>query len=249
MSRLLPIDFYTSFIIPQCNSVIHRLSVQGFCSVTTYHPRYVSDQSVPVVQACGSPHLSEYENSPVFLGYATGFEQETFTLRPSWKNSHGLENGYLNAIRAITTSDVNPALCNAATYQAYANLCRLLKVHLPLAHDFGKCCVCFEPSTRCTCFKFLFPCIQAIECSCRTGKYGFCVCDDYPEIFCDLDVIRRYQEYIVSEFLSILGIRETEDQCEILVLSTFRLLIVLARRCDDRLDQRRIRIFESFKPP
>lgn len=252
MTKLLPISFYTSFIIPKCNSVIYKLSTYGFCSVNTYFPRYISDQTVPNADVWTTVQQSDFGSSgPIFLGYAKGFEQETFAPDPIWKHSHGNENGYLNALRAITKSDINPDLCNAATYQAYANLCRLLKIHLPLAHDLGKCCVCYEPSNRCMCYKFFFTCIQAIECVCRTGKYGFCVCDDYPEIFCDLDVIRHFQECVISELLSMLGIGDSEDQCLILVVNTdfFRLLIILARRCDDRFDPRRIRILESFRPP
>lgn len=253
MFTLLTENLYTSIIIPCCNYIIHRLSTYQFQSVTKFKPKYVNAE-ISKAEECSDPidqsHLSE--GSPIFLGYANGFEQNTVTLDPSGDFSDGMKNGYLNAIYAITISDVNPDLCNAATYQAYVNLCRLLKVHIPFAHNLGKCCVCYGPNGKCTCYKFKFMYIQAIECTCRTGKYGVCVCDEFPEIFCDLDVIRHYQGIVVYELLSKLGIEGSEDQLEELVIimfHDFRLTIITARRSDTRYDPSLIRILQRFRPP
>lgn len=246
----LTISLYKSLVIPILNHIIHRLSTYSFKSVLKHRPQYISDFTIESAEA-DSHHCQLSEGGPIFLGYADPWlEWKQPRSEPVEDPSHGMKNGYLNALYAITVSDINPVLVNAATYQAYLNICKLLRIYIPLAHLPGKCGVCFTSVDECECYQYRFTFIQYIKCSCRYGKYGSCICDVYPEIFCDLDEIRGYQCLVANKVLSDLIEWCTEDdEPPSVVYYPYRFIDVPARRSDDRYNPRLIRILERFRPP
>lgn len=247
-------NLYTQFIIPLANLIVHRLSTFKFKSVLSHAPTYLHDfntfteRESQHIQDC--THRLESQGALTFLGYAAPFEehQQSHPVPPE-DHSPSMKNGYMDALCAITVSEINPALVNAATYQAYHRLCRILNVHIPLAHFPGKCGVCLEPNGSCECLKHQFIYLQHIPCTCPFGKHGYCVCDDLPEIFCDLDEIRWYQSLVVKKVLSNLFEFNAEMEEFHQLFSSFRLLGEDARRSDYRYASKKRRKLESFEPP
>lgn len=246
----VPIKFYTSFIIPINNCIVYQLfkirwNFQRFTTIS--RPIYISDLDISEEDLPTEPDLSYFVeplSRDIFF-----VEQPYVSSVPIVDSTHSMKNGYLNALCAITTSDVNPALVNAATYQAYLNLSCRLRIHFPSINALEKCAVCYEMKDNCKCYKFLFTYIQHVKCSCSFGKFGVCVCDDYPEIFQDLDEIRRYQDFVVAEVMSSFGFIYYAEDEEAITFIFFSSVIIAAPLKDYRRDLRHERKLSGFRPP
>lgn len=251
---------YISFIIPICNSVVYTLFAKCFYrkTVLTHKPRYISDKSIGDCEAlntskAGSSAIREQPigtDAVTFLGYGSPLEeQELQSIATTVDASYSMKNGYYDALCAICTSEVNLHLANTATYQAYLNLCRLLRIHIPLPHAIEKCAVCYRSEEKCSCLRYQFNYVQHLECECRYGQYGLCVCDALPQIFCDLDEIRHYQQCLVLEVLSNFGCLQRVDEKMEHTFTEFGLLTKPARPSNYRCSQITIRLLRGFRPP
>lgn len=251
---------YVSLIIPICNSVVYTLFAKCFFRKTIFNhtPRYISDKSIGdyEVLTTSKAGLSAIREQPIgndavtFLGYCSPFEeQELQSTAATVDASYSMKNGYYDALCAICTSEVNPHLANTATYQAYLNLCRLLRIHIPLPHAIEKCAVCYRSEEQCSCYHFQFGYVQHLECECSYGKYGLCVCDTLPQIFCDLDEIRHFQECLILEVLSSFECFQRVDDKMTNSFTEFGLLIKPARPSNYRCSLMIIRLLRGFRPP
>lgn len=209
----LPFSFYLKFVIPSVNLIVHRLlsfrltrfnftpSYRVLKRKVTYlDQEYVPEPAIDVpfgVFSDGINYVSDYQHLRT---------RSNSTLTPR------LKKGFTDALCSIATCDINPDLVNAATFDAYMRLCRFLRIQVKNPANSEQCLSCGEVFITCRCYTFKFDYLQQLNCDCIFAEYGMCNCEAFPEIFRDLDVLRRYQEHIIPQLLeSLLGCPEYSD--------------------------------------
>lgn len=213
---VLTFDLYSSLIIPISNFIIHRLlnfKLTKFNFTPTYQHvsskvSYLNQQDHDGFHYDGSGASPTHPNA---LHLSTGqcnnrLPESTLTLR--------MKNGFTDALRAISTCDINPELVNATSFSAYLRICQFLHIRMINPADKEQCLSCHFGLSSCKCYDFKFEYLQWITCDCFFSKYGMCQCEIFPEMFLDIDVLRHYQEYVVLQFLeSNLECLRLSDQC------------------------------------
>lgn len=172
------------YINSPCENAFTQKSstIQSSCDDTAFIQLSPSTCFSVPQSGCGCEFLSECADSASF---ATAYGQ----------------TDYYEAIQAMTDVEVNPSRATSTTYNSYRRLCYALRIRFPHYQDVSRCVTCGKKDD-CKCVRHTFHYLQSVPCECRTGHLGFCVCDDYPEIFYDLDELREIQGSIIDHLFS-----------------------------------------------
>lgn len=191
-------SIYVQFVIPLLNSIIYRLL--SFRNFRPVHHRLTVGVAYIQYDTNQSPELLiDTERSDNSADHGS-------TL------THRMKKGFYDALCAISECDINPELVNAATFSAYLEICKFLRIRMLNPANNEQCLSCREGLTLCKCWNFKFRYLQRINCNCHFGRFGYCECEMVPELFLDLDELRRYQANVVPQFLeSCLGSPQVSD--------------------------------------
>lgn len=247
------------FFISYFNQLVYDLLLhQNFSTVKRQTIRYIHQEGSPVdrktVQQSSFAFLGNAEpysidDSVEYFNTETDYCLNDFghcspTAFDSTPNS---KRKLIKALELITSKPINSEYATPTTYQAYVRLGRVLRVCIPFSGDPQQCVTCGNKiSSSCRCLKHIFNYVQHVECTCRFGILGLCVCGDFPEIFYDLDELREIQVGHIREYFPFLlqmsiELHERADQiyalCIVLVKSSAFDCLLIAE------------FWSSFKPP
>lgn len=215
------------FLITYFNSLVYDLLLhQNFGTVKRQTIRYIHQEGSPIIRKTTVESSFEFQGNsePYSIDYSVecsfsdensfGCQDDTdpYSLQQygpcntaSFDSARNSKRNLIKAFELITSKPINSEYATPTTYQAYVRLGRVLRVCIPFVGDTQQCITCGNKiNSGCRCVKHIFNYVQHVECTCRFGMLGFCVCDDFPEIFYDLDELREIQVGHISEIFPFL---------------------------------------------